>query len=114
MTKKLEFMEDYEYQVFKKWQDSREWHPDVFEYNESEFCGPGFVYGDMSVIESVMRHDAAKGIDYEAYVVTIDNIIQEFDNLQKAEEYLWKWHAKDNCHTNYDDLSHLSTVEEVK
>lgn len=100
--------------VFKKWQASREFHPDVFEYNESEFCGPGFVYGDMSVIESVIRHDYVTGNDYEAWVVTIGNVIQEFADLQKAEEYLWKWHAKDNCHDNYDDLSHLSTHEEVE
>lgn len=94
--------------IFKKWQASKFFTSNVCEYIDDFLVGPGFVYGDLSIIEVYHSEDE------ETYTVTIGNVIQHFPDLVKAEEYLWKWHAKDNCHTNYDDLSHLSTVEEVK
>jgi len=97
------------YHVFKKWQDTRHFYPDIGTVLDDEtFSGPGYVYADMAFI----LVDSTG--DYEMHEVIIGNVIQSFDDLERAERYLWQWHSQDNCHINYDDLSHLSTTEEVK
>ena len=100
--------------TFLKWQASRQFHENIEPYIDAPMEGaPGFVYGDMSWIHTIYEDDGQGGF-VEWYEVIIGNVIQVYGNLYDAEAYLWHWHAKDNSHDNYDDLSHLSTAEEVK
>jgi len=100
--------------TFLKWQASREFHENIEPYIDAPMPAPGFVYGDLSWIVILFEEDEEQGAFVEWYEVIIGNVIQVYGNLYDAEAYLWHWHAKDNSHDNSDDLSHLSTTEEVK